>query len=89
MSSRDCVGIERLRRDAETTFVLSGSGCILRENDPDRSPGPRVFFAGCPEGNLVHVRADVTEAAAAEVIGLFAAEPPWFSAELALPAWGR
>jgi hypothetical protein len=44
---------------------------------PDASPGPRVFIAGCAEGNLVRVGADVDDTIADDVAALVAAEPPW------------
>ena len=69
-----------LARDAAATFDLTADGRILGENDPDRSPGPRLFLAGCPGGNLVHLRHEV--AAAARIQALVAAEPPWADPEL-------
>lgn len=69
--------LRRLAVAAETKFVLSVSGRILRENDPDRSPGPRLFVAGCPTGNLALVRHDVSDRTATQVLNLLAAEPPW------------
>lgn len=73
-----------LELDTRTMFVLDANGRILRENDPDRSPGPRVFIAGCPAGNLVRVRADVPDAA--EIERIVASAPPWFDA-LQPPPW--
>jgi hypothetical protein len=67
-----------------TKFVLSGSGRILRENDPDQSPGPRFFVAGCPMGNLAYVRHDVSDRTAARMLHLLGAEPPWSNPQ-ALP----
>jgi GNAT acetyltransferase len=69
--------LRRLAIAAETKFVLSASGRILRENDPNLSPGPRLFVAGCPTGNLTYVRHDVPDRTAAQVLDLMAAEPPW------------
>jgi len=66
-----------LAPDAATTFRLDGAGRILSENEPDGSAGPRAFIAGCPAGNIVHLRADVTDGVAAQVTALVAAEPPW------------
>jgi hypothetical protein len=66
-----------LRLDAETTFALSAAGRIERENDPDLSPGPRLFFAGCPDGNIVHLRHDVGEATAGRVLDILSDQPPW------------
>ena len=66
-----------LELDAAATFALSDTGRILGENDPDGSPGPRLFLAGCPGGNLVRLRHDVGEATAARIQALVADEPPW------------
>jgi hypothetical protein len=38
-----------------TLFVLTGTGRIERENDPDRSPGPRLWLAAAiPRTVLQH-----------------------------------
>lgn len=66
-----------LALDAAVTFELSGDGRILGENDPDHSPGPRLFLAGCPGGNLVRLRHDVGEETVVRVQALVADEPPW------------
>jgi hypothetical protein len=66
-----------LRVDIDTMFVMSASGRIERENDPDRSPGPRLFFAGCPFGNIARVRYDVDDRVAQSVLDLVAKAPPW------------
>src|ERR1019366_3797869 len=66
-----------LNVDAATTFVISGSDRIVRENDPDCSPGPRVFLAGCPLGNIARVRRDVEDQIARSVLAIAAEEPPW------------
>jgi len=66
-----------LHVDIDTMFVMSASGRIERENDPDRSTGPRVFFAGCPFGNLTRVRYDVHDRIAQRVVEVAAIEPPW------------
>jgi hypothetical protein len=60
-----------------TLFVLTRTGRIERENDPDRSPGPRLWLAGCAAGNVAAVRSDVTDGVAAEISALAAAEPPF------------
>jgi hypothetical protein len=67
----------RLTVDAETLFVLSDTGRILRENDPDRSAGPRLFIAGCPQANLAWVRHDVAGDTARRVQSLAHDAPPW------------
>ncbi|MDX3925373.1 MAG: GNAT family N-acetyltransferase [Shinella sp.] len=69
--------LDLLAIDIASTFRLSRSGRILRENDPERSTGPLVFFAGCAQGNLVHVHDRVPEEAAVQVFELLGREPPW------------
>jgi len=66
-----------LHLDIQTTFVISGSERIERENDPDRSSGPRLFFAGCPQGNIARVRHDVADQTALGLLAVAAKEPPW------------
>jgi len=66
-----------LQVDIDTMFVMSAAGRIERENDPDRSSGPRVFFVGCPLGNLTRVRSDVDDASAMRIFEVAANEPPW------------
>jgi hypothetical protein len=66
-----------LRLDAETIFLLTASGRISGENDPDRSSGPRMFFAGCSQGNIAHVRDDVDDHLASRLLATVKQEPPW------------
>ncbi len=66
-----------LEIDLATTFVLCGGGRFERENDPDRSVGPRVAFLGCPEGNVYAVRRDVPDRLAGDILALASEEPPW------------
>ena len=66
-----------LQLDIETSFVLSGSERIERENDPDRSSGPRLSFVGCPQGNIARVRHDVGDQVALSLLAIAADEPPW------------
>jgi len=73
--------LQRLATAAASSFVLAGSGRILRENDPDRSVGPRLFMAGCPDGNLALVRHDVADEIAGALIWKVEGAPPWFDAE--------
>jgi hypothetical protein len=77
--------LDRLARDAAASFVLTDAGRILRENDPDRSSGPRLAMLGCADGNLAFVRHDVPEEVAAAVVREVAQAPPWFEADT-LPA---
>jgi hypothetical protein len=74
-----------LQVDIDTMFVMSATGRIERENDPDRSSGPRVFFSGCPFGNLTRVRYDVDDASAMRILEVAAKEPPWRDPD-AMPA---
>ena len=62
--------------DVATLFVLTESGRILHENDPDRSAGPRLYLAGCESGNVVRIRHDVREETARAIDALVADEPP-------------
>jgi hypothetical protein len=72
--------------ESTTGFALSASGRILRQNDPDGSPGPRLFFASCAGGNLARVRHDVDDRTADEFMKLADKEPAW-SDERALPSF--
>lgn len=76
-----------LRIDIASTFVLSPQGRILRENDPDHSAGPRLYFAGCEEGNCLHLRHDVREDLAARAHALLGTLPPWHAPEALPAAW--
>src|SRR5208282_115944 len=66
-----------LHVSVKTAFVISGSERIERQNDPDCSPGPRLFFIGCPQGNIARVRHDVEDQIAARLLAIAAQEPPW------------
>ncbi|HYK65398.1 MAG TPA: GNAT family N-acetyltransferase [Patescibacteria group bacterium] len=70
-------GLRLLRVDLDTLFVMSAAGRIVRQNDRDRSPGPRAFFIGGPDGNLARVRHDLDDRIAASVLEAAAKEPPW------------
>src|SRR5271154_3216657 len=65
-----------LHVDVKTSFVLSSSERIERTNDPDCSPGPRLFFTGCPQGNIVRIRHDVRDQIASRLLAIAADEPP-------------
>lgn len=75
--------VRLLALDAAAMFVLDGVGRIVRENDPDRSDGPRLAVLGCAQGNLALARHDV--GAADALIRIAEAAAPWFDAET-LPA---
>ena len=66
-----------LRINLATIFAMSSSGRIEWQNDPDRSPAPRLFFAGCPQGNIAHVRDDVEDEVAGQLLAIAAEEPAW------------
>jgi hypothetical protein len=70
--------IELLSIQFQTLFLTTGSGRIERENDPDHSPGPRLWLAGCASGNVAGLRSDVMEDLAAEIMALVVKEPPFF-----------
>jgi len=74
-----------LEVDIDTMFVMSAAGRIERENDPDRSSGPRVFFVGCPFGNLARLRYDLDDNVAIRILEVAANEPPWCDPD-AMPA---
>lgn len=57
----------QLVKDFRTLFRLRGNGRIERENDPDCSAGPKLYFAGCADGNIFGVRADVPDDVAIKV----------------------
>lgn len=73
--------MDLLAIDVATTFVISRSGRIERENDPDRSPGPRLFFAGCASGNIVRVRHDLSDQTALDLLSIVDRERPWSDPE--------
>jgi hypothetical protein len=68
---------ELLSIQYRTLFLTTGSGRIERENDPDHSPGPRLWLAGCPSRNVAGDRSDVGDGVAAEIMALVATEPPF------------
>jgi hypothetical protein len=71
------IGTDWLKIDYRTLFRLRPDGRIERENDPDCSPGPRFWLAGCAEGNIFGVHADLTKDSNTELESLVAAEPPF------------
>ena len=73
----DTDDLRLLEIDIDTLFVMSPAGRIVRQNDPDCSPGPRVSFLGCPFGNFVRIRYDVDDRVADRILELAAVEPPW------------
>ena len=78
------VGLPRMVAEASllavqfrTLFVLTNCGRIERENDPDHSPGPRLWLAGCVSGNVIGLRSDISDTVAAEIATIAATEPPF------------
>jgi hypothetical protein len=69
-------GLERLAIGTQAGFVLNPAGRILRVNAPDNPPAPRFHIAGCAEGNLLHLRFDVSDRTAREISRLARSEPP-------------
>ena len=65
-----------IKTELETRFTLTPTGRIDREADPDRSPGPLMFLAGCHSGNLVQFGHELSDDLVAELQALTAEEPP-------------
>jgi len=78
-----------LNVDVRTSFVLSSSERIERQNDPDCSPGPRLFFAGCPQGNIVRLRHDVEDRIARRLLAIAAESPRGAILTSCLNAWEK
>ena len=76
-SEAEADDLRLLHVDVETTFVISNSERIERENDPDCSSGPRLFFAGCPQGNIARVRHDVGDQIALSLLAIATEAPSW------------
>jgi hypothetical protein len=66
---------------AATCFVLTETGRIACENDPDRSGGPQFYFAGCEDGNVAFVHRDIPDEIAAAALSLSARQGPWTGGE--------
>jgi hypothetical protein len=58
-------------------FVMSSAERIERTNDPDCSPGPRLYFAGCSHGNIVRVRGDLGDQTALRLLAIGGQQAPW------------
>jgi hypothetical protein len=71
--------LELLRIEVDTSFAMSASDRIERTRDPDGSLAPRLFLAGCPQGNLARVRHDVADETAERLLAIAAEEPPWWN----------
>ena len=60
----------------KTAFTFDAQGRMIHESAPDQSPGRRFSLAGCRDGNLAVVRADVPSPVARDLDCLVASEPP-------------
>jgi hypothetical protein len=66
-----------LEINAAASFVLTPSGRLLRQNDPDHSPAPLMHLSGCEAGNIARYRADVDDELVEAIDALVAREPPF------------
>jgi RimJ/RimL family protein N-acetyltransferase len=69
--------LDLLDLEGRTLYVLTPEGRIARENDPDRSAGPKFWLAGCRSGTVARLRHDLAPDIAAEIDALVACEPPF------------
>lgn len=69
--------LDLLHLESRTLYVLTPEGRIARENDPDRSAGPKFWLAGCRSGNVARLHRDVAPETAAELETLVGQEPPF------------
>lgn len=69
--------LDLLALEGRTLYVLTPAGRIARENDPDRSPGPRFWLAGCASGTVARLHHDLAPGIGAEIEVLAAQEPPF------------
>ena len=75
--------LDLLGRQADTNFVVSAAGRILRTRSPDSGVGPRLYLSGCPSGNSIRIRHDVDPATAEAIERLAVGEPPMGDPETA------
>lgn len=66
-----------LNTQYHTLFRLRSDGRIGRENDPDGSRGPRLWLAGCSEGNVFGVRDNLSDVLVRKLESLASSEPPF------------
>jgi hypothetical protein len=69
-------GRDALATHVETIFVFDESGRIVRNTDPDRGAGPRLYLGGCDAANVVRLRHDVGAKTAQAIEARAADEPP-------------
>lgn len=75
---------------AATLFVLDEDGRIVRENDPDESPGPLAFLASTAAGQSLHLHRMLSGDLALRLAEGLDRAPPWRdpgTAPAALPAF--
>ncbi len=65
-----------INTELETRVTLTPGGRIDREADPDQSPAPLMFLAGCDSGNLVQFGHELNGDLVAELQALVRDEPP-------------
>lgn len=65
-----------LALQAHTLFEISPRLRMLRSLDPDQSPPPRFYMAGCAEGWVGYVREEIDDAQARALDALIRREPP-------------
>ncbi len=65
-----------INTELRARFCLTPEGRIEREADPDGSPGPLMFIAGCDSGNLISFGHELPSALVHELNTLTATEPP-------------
>jgi hypothetical protein len=66
-----------LQLEIETGQVMVAPARFVRVNSPGAAPGPLVALAGCAEGNVAAVRADVDDGVARRVLEAVADAPAW------------
>lgn len=66
---------ELITLQADALFTYDASGRMLRTNDPDSTPAPRVFLGRTREGNVLRVRHDISDDLAGRLAPLACAEP--------------
>lgn len=71
-----------LALQAHTLFEISPQLRLVRSNDPDRSPAPRLYLAGGADGWVGYVREDVGETQRRAIDALLRDEPV-----VAAPGW--
>jgi hypothetical protein len=66
-----------LRLHAEVLFDIDQRGGLVRLNEPDGDPAPRLFLARGRTTTLAWYRADLPEATVARCASIVAELPPW------------